>query len=185
MAGEIAVQQTLTAALLGEIAQCGFELTVQVDCSHNAHVQTVRADRPANPIIAKPIEIDATLKAFSDDRALGEAIGKLQAARSSSQLFQFYQALRRMSPGSTPVALSSLRKSALKIEFPRFDHSILNVGSPPASIADAIQACNAPTRVAFNALPDHVRCRMGMYVRRSATDFALAGAPEPSPRTAP
>jgi hypothetical protein len=185
MAGEIVVQVQLTDRLLGEIMQCGFSIDVMVDCSHNAHVKTMRYDRPNIPIIAKRIELDTTLHAITNRKTLGAEIGRLQAARPHGPLFQFYSSLqqvRRVDGG--PEGLSALEQRNLKIEFPNFDASIVNVAMPPPAIVPAIQACSAPTVEAFNQLPEYTRRSMGMYSRRSANDFRLVGSPEPGPRRA-
>jgi hypothetical protein len=98
------------------------------------------------------------------------AIGKLQAARPHTPLFQFYQALFRVTGASGgPEGLSALRARNLKIEFPNFDASVVNLANPPMGIASAVQACSAPTVDAFNALPEHVRRSMVCICARVPT----------------
>ena len=185
MAGEVVVRTQLTNQLLGEIISCGFNVTVNVDCSHGVNVKTKRADRPEQSIITKPIELDVSIEGITDDRKLGLAIGKMQNARAHSKLFQFYQELWRVTGSNGGSAgLSVLKQRALKIEFPNFDATIINLLAPVPPIADAIQACNAPNVAAFNLLPVHVRSSMGMYRRNGPGLFALVGQREPNPRTA-
>jgi len=184
MAGEISVNVVLTQSLLNELTQAGLTLDIQVDCSHNAFVQTTRSDRPGNPIMVKPIELDVAIQPLTAPQ-VASVMGKMQAARSNSGLFQLYSAMNRMSPGRGPVNLSSLTRAALKVEFPNFDASIVNLVAPPEPLATAVQACSATTTVAFNALPPHVRSSMGMYRRgNSNAVFTLVGNREPGPRTA-
>jgi hypothetical protein len=179
MAGEIQIRTMLTTKVVGEIMSCGLDLQIQVDCSHNAHVKTMRSDRPGQPIISKPIELDTQLKAISDAKKLGEAVGKLQSGRSTSAIFSLYQSLTKLAGG-----VSALAQRNIKIEFPNFDTTIVNLAIPPAGIADAIQACQAADIATFNALPEHVRQSMGMYLRVDAHTFQLVGNREPGPRTA-
>jgi hypothetical protein len=185
MAGEISIRVTLTQTLLNEIAAAGLEMVVQVDCSHNAHVQTRRMDRPGQPIIAKPIELDCAVRAITDRTKLATVIGRLQAARPSSPLFQVYQAFFGIAGASGGAAgLSALTLRNLKVEFPNFDATIVNLANPPTTIRNAVMAAQAPTAAAFNALPADLRQSMGMYLRTNALTFALTGAREPQPRVA-
>ena len=195
MAGEIVIRQTLTQRLVDEIYNWGsscnidFTFNILVDCSHNAGVWTRRPDT-GEVIISKGIELDCSLQANTEQEKLAEAVKKALLERSQSQLLQFYKALSGIGvAGGTPKGLSALMSRAIKIEFPNFDGSIVNLNA--AKLALAVQACR-PTTVAevakrcelFNQLPKHVRRSMGMYERRSLHDYALLGEEEPQPREA-
>ncbi|HEX3719750.1 MAG TPA: hypothetical protein VH595_17495 [Verrucomicrobiae bacterium] len=186
MAGEYKIIGILRQEHLNLLAHCGLTVQVLVDCSHNTSVKTERRDRPGQPVIAKPIELDVMLAAPHDPAKVYQAMrAKLTTAPIISPAFEIYKIYqRRMGPYGTGVTI--LRSRGIKLEIPRFDRSILNVDWPQlgTEIGKAIQACSAKTGAAFNALPSEVRRSMGMYRRVSATSFILAGPQEPWPRTA-
>jgi hypothetical protein len=185
MAGEYKITGELRQDHLKLLADCGLTVQVLVDCSHNAYVKTVRSDRPGQPVITKPIELDAMLAAPYDPAKVYEAMqAKLTTASSTSPPFQIYKIYQGLM--GQPTGVTDLRLRGIKLEIPRFDRSILNVDTPQVGteIGKAIQACTARTVAAFNMLPVDVRRSMGMYRRESATKLILNGTQEPGPRTA-
>jgi hypothetical protein len=185
MAGEIALTTTLTENFVGLLRGVELELEIQLDLSHSEHVRTMRQDRPGQPIIRKPIELDCGLRPIANPHQLGQVIGRIQALKPAHPLFQFYQALQNVrGTHGGPEGLSALGSRTIKIEFANFDASIVNLNTPPTSLVNPLMACRAPTVAAFNALEAHIRQSMGMYLRSSSTLFALVGRREPQPRVA-
>jgi hypothetical protein len=184
MAGEVSISVTLTSNLIGQLAEAGLTLAVMVDCSHAINVRTIRSDRPGQPIITKPIELDCALS-LNGIYPVATVTGKLQAAKSSSPLYQVYSALNGLGKANSPThGLNVITQRNVKVEFPNFDTTIINLGTAIGNIGDAITACRAANVAAFNALPAHTRRCMGMYRRQSATNFVLNGVQEPGARVA-
>lgn len=184
MSGEVVIPVSLTSDLIGRLAEVGLNLGVMVDCSHAIHVRTRRSDRPAHPIITKPIELDCSLS-LTGAYTSKVVMGKLQAAKSSSPLFKVYSALNGMGHGTSNTnGMNLIDSRNLKVEFPNFDTSIINLDTAIGNIGNAIRCCRAASVADFNALADHVRRCMGMYRRQNASTFVLNGIQEPGPRVA-
>jgi hypothetical protein len=177
MAGEFASVVQLTQGIVDELYGCGLELQIKLDCSHNINVWTVRPDRTTDPVMPKPIELDTSLRIFGPNTT--PAAAAAQMAVASAPVQTLLGELHNIA-GGFPAALTA---RAIKIEFPSFDDTIVDLAEPPPALVNAVTACRAATIVAFNALSAKIRSSMGMFDRRDAYSFSIS-EPEKSPRTA-
>lgn len=176
------MNEPLTTKAIADLAVLGIKVDVLVDCSHAQNVRTIRQDRPERSIIMKPIELDCTLKPAAGFDA-DKAVAAMNSAPAQSFLSKLHSKCNGfMVEGSPSHRIKALSSRVLKVEFPRFDGSILNLVSPDYSIRDAVTACRALNAVAFMALSEDVRRSMGMYRRKETGTFELNGTKEPEAR---
>lgn len=157
MACEIEVPIVLDSAFLQQIRAAGIGMTIQVDCSHNAHVVTFPTNAPGNQTIAKAIELDTALS-IAAGATIGSIFSALQGASSRSKLFALYGALQGINGG-----VNALSQRNVKVGFPQFTADLVDLTTITLQLP--VAACTAPTAAAFNLLPLNTRKSMGMYLR--------------------
>ena len=121
MSGEIRLDRvTLSQRTIDDIKRAHLQLDVMVDCSHNQFVRTLRSDRPKNPIISKPIELDTTLSLpilANSAKALGASFKRHAAP---ARCLSCTKPLCGLKDG-----FDSIKKRAIKIEFSNFDKTMI------------------------------------------------------------
>ena len=145
----------LTEASLAQMRVAGLDVEVSVDLSHNEHLSIICDGKP---VIAKKIHLDLGVKPAAGKRA-DEVLTNLKNLPTTSPGFEMRTAI--MSGGPAEFA----RGERVAVEVPAFDQSVvmLNASFVPDDLKQAVAACRALTRPAFNALPIETRRAMGMY----------------------
>ncbi len=190
MSGQYRLVGTLTEAQADLFYEFGFSLNILLDVSHAIHVRTIRADRPKDPIITKPIELDCQMEKFGTTQKYTSFLKACLALGAASPLYNFGKQLQTegakvdLPPNKQLEAV--IGKSKIKLEFPDFDTSIAALDQLVAGTeaANAVLAARAANEDAFDALLPAVRSSMGMFVRKNNLQFKRHGAAEGAPRTA-
>lgn len=150
MAGDFAVNSTVSVGDLDPLWNAGLELDVLIDCSHNQHFQTTQGD--GTVVVAKGIEIDMRV---SRGTATQQTWNTLAASAAGATL-DIVNGITNL--GGYP----RLEQAAVKVEIPNIGTDIFDPGSPSGDMVNAVAACQAD-QATFDTMDDWQRKYFGMY----------------------